>query len=1222
MNKLLLFTSLIAFTPALLFAQLRLLVAGNTADADPAFYNSLQESISAPDDPATVLFAGDYFPECSDAMLEYDKKLNNGAVAFPTLTPILQLIRENPETEFYLIPGDRDWDKSGKRGLVCVKALEDYLEDQELDNLHWPLDKGCPGPEFVELSPTVLLMMINTQWWNHPHDKPVPADADCDFADPEIALDEIISGIEENQDQNVIIAGHFPPKSQGRAGGKFPGRDHFLPPIIGSFRLSYRQNVGTPEELTNFRFAELADKLADYNSQFEGLLFVGAQDKSQQLLRYGRNYILNAGAAGAGRWVARHKPAIHTSRTAGFTELRYGADGSVKYTYIKAEDHQKERSQLLYHAPCGVINDTFPINPAFPPCGIDSLGMMEFPGTTTPTLRVAPGPQYEISGFGELFLGRHYRSLWTTEVEVPVINLSEFSGGLQPVREGGGRQTTSLKLRAANGESFVFRSVDKDPAGTFSYEIRNTLIGDAVRDQTSTGHPYGGLIVAPLLEELDILHATPTLYSLSPGPGLGDFNPTFGNMLGTLEIKPQGDKPKKGEPGTFGADDVLKSFELFRARYDDQEVLIDYQEFLKARLFDLLVGDWSKHEDNWKWAEYKEGNLVRIRPIPRDRDNVFSRMDGFFPWLASRRWAIPNLENFGYNEPDIHSLTYQARHMDRMLLSGLTREDYREQAQIIQKALTDEVLANAVQQAPAPAGAPAENEKYRYEQAIVLEKLKKRRDGLVQYAEDYYELQARTVDIVGTNDEESFQLEATPDGRLTVTIVDVKGNSKGKTLYQRTFLPAETKEVRLYGLGDDDQFTTTGEVGKTIKVRLVGGQGDDTFAPAATGDTPAKVFIYDEQRADTPTEVPSGLKYVKNWRDELYYYDRTGFKYNTLVPIVSAGFNSYNGVQFGAGITYTRRNFTRRDFSTRYKIFAEGSTLGNAALEASVEFGEVIGNSDVVLAARLGRPAFYNFFFGLGNDSVLDPEVDRNVFNLVSLQHFSVEGGLRRRFAGRSFVNLSTGYQNNKTTDREGTILDRPDRLYGDGDLVFGYVQPEVVLDLRDHPVFPSKGVMLEASHKQAYGRGEAANFGISKVAAEIHFSTRRFPISLSFRTGYATSSGTAPFYELPSLGRKNGLRGFQRHRFVGDGYFFYNTEFRSPVALIRSRIAPFAIGIRAFYDRGKILQRGEEQSDFHSAYGGGLYIIPLSRSFTVSVLAGFSEEESPILQFGLGTNF
>ena len=92
-----------------------------------------------------------------------------------------------------------------------------------------------------------------------------------------------------------------------------------------------------------------------------------------------------------------------------------------------------------------------------------------------------------------------------------------------------------------------------------------------------------------------------------------------------------------------------------------------------------------------------------------------------------------------------------------------------------------------------------------------------------------------------------------------------------------------------------------------------------------------------------------------------------------------------------------------------------------------MEFGEAIGRADLFLATRLGRPDLYNFFYGLGNNSVQDLTVDRNVYNLISLQHFSVEAGLRHRFAGRSYINLSTGYQNNRTTNREGTILDRPE---------------------------------------------------------------------------------------------------------------------------------------------------------------------------------------------------
>ncbi len=174
---------------------------------------------------------------------------------------------------------------------------------------------------------------------------------------------------------------------------------------------------------------------------------------------------------------------------------------------------------------------------------------------------------------------------------------------------------------------------------------------------------------------------------------------------------------------------------------------------------------------------------------------------------------------------------------------------------------------------------------------------------------------------------------------------------------------------------------------------------------------------------------------------------------------------------------------------------------------------------------------------------------------------------------------------------------------------------------MKDHPKLPSKGVMFEASQKWGRTDGGGA-FGVSKAAAEIHFSTRRFPISLSLRTGYANSQGTVPFYELPTLGRNYSLRGYERNRFVGDGYLHYNVEFRTPFALIRSRVVPFALGLRLFLDRGKILTHGESGAAFKTARGFGLYIIPVSRSFTLSATAGFSKEEKGILQVSAGTRF
>jgi hypothetical protein len=72
----------------------------------------------------------------------------------------------------------------------------------------------------------------------------------------------------------------------------------------------------------------------------------------------------------------------------------------------------------------------------------------------------APGAHYQASGLHRFLLGSEYRSVWTTPIRVPILDLDRFGGGLTIVSKGGGQQTKSLLLRAEDGREFFFGSVD------------------------------------------------------------------------------------------------------------------------------------------------------------------------------------------------------------------------------------------------------------------------------------------------------------------------------------------------------------------------------------------------------------------------------------------------------------------------------------------------------------------------------------------------------------------------------------------------------------------------------------------------------------------------------------------------------------------------------------------------------------------------------------------
>ena len=65
--------------------------------------------------------------------------------------------------------------------------------------------------------------------------------------------------------------------------------------------------------------------------------------------------------------------------------------------------------------------------------------------------RVVVGEQFRRGGLYRLLFGSNYRDLWTTPVELPVLDLATFAGGLTPTRRLGHGQTRALGFKGADG---------------------------------------------------------------------------------------------------------------------------------------------------------------------------------------------------------------------------------------------------------------------------------------------------------------------------------------------------------------------------------------------------------------------------------------------------------------------------------------------------------------------------------------------------------------------------------------------------------------------------------------------------------------------------------------------------------------------------------------------------------------------------------------------------
>ena len=865
---------------------------------------------------------------------------------------LITLIYGLPQGKIYFLPGDKDWANSGPNGLKTVRHLEEYIEKQLPGQNAFIPTNGCPGPEVVDVAPLVRLVAINTPWFTHPFDRPEAPDTDCKTLTKEEFREQLQDLIDETKNKNVLLLGHHPVVTNGVYGGHEPLSRHLSPPVFGTIYAAYRQNVGTPRDLANPRYQELKKELLNTLQSNPGVIYAAAHDYSLQVTPFQGNYHIVSGSFATSEHVGAKGQSLYSKNEEGYTTLEYFADGNVTtHIYTFGTDDQAPKvaySANLFSSACDtpensglIIEDRGPINPFLIACpGVPKITAVEAAATPfQTTTTVVPGPEYKPTGSKRFFIGDIYRSSWLQPVTVKTLDLNTEKGGLRLTGKGGGRQTTSLKLIAADSSEYVFRSVDKDVTKILPPELRNSIASDILRDVTATANPYSNLPISYLLDQTDILHARPRLFRLPNNQQLGPYREQYANLLGTLEDSPK--DPKSNLPGFGGSDEVTRSFGLFRKLYKDHDNRVDAPGLARARAFDMLVADFGKHEDNWKWAGYKQkdgGTLYR--PIPRDRDQSFTQWNGFLTYLANREWAVPSIEGFQANFEDMKSLNWPARHLDRFLLQGLSRAQWQETAKYLQGKITPAVIDEATAQLPAEIQDLSGKD--------INRKLKSRIKELPKAIDTYYLLLARRVDVVGSNKGEVFQVNRTPDGLVRVQMFDRAGdseNAKGAALFDRIFQPTETEEICLYGLGGKDVLTVTGDGGKrSVLVRVIGGDGKDHISDNSTDSgLRARTKIYD--LPDTEMQLGPESDNRTSTRPGVNEYNREQFEFDSYRPSVSLFYNANDGFGAGAGVTFLRQGFRKPGYKNMYKFDVQGSVNGLLQLTASTRHRYAIGKN-------------------------------------------------------------------------------------------------------------------------------------------------------------------------------------------------------------------------------------------------------------------------------------
>ena len=1267
---------------------------------EPSLNFMRQQLLRAGSQSAAVYLGDNIYNQGMPPEGKYDRK-----TAEARLNAQLDILKGYPG-EKYMIPGNHDWIQGFKGGLAQVIREQTYAEHylaQDSAAFAYTGDflvprNGCPGPYEIRLRDDLVLIALNSQWFltnqaNRPFGAACGADNEGDVY---AQLDEVLK---RNQNKHILIVAHHPLFSDGIHGGYFTLADHLFPlsivakyaylplPIIGSIYPLAREYGGISQDISYPAYQDYKRNLLALFAKYPNVIYANGHEHNLQYYDevQTQSHFITSGS-GCKTQHVKDGPggsALFSDKEKGLARLNYYDDGQVWVEYfIPSDADQGQTARLVFRrqvyaalgrgpapaparegsrgragrrpkpgagptpspqgSPSPAAADPAPTGTAQRPAGAPVVtSTQRRPDYRDSTVTVAVNPSYNQHGrFHNWLLGEHYRREWATPVQFPVLDIRTAEGGLIPYKTGGGKQTASLKVRNEDGYYYSLRGIDKDPAAVLPQQLRTGLAKAVLQDQVSAQHPYAAFVLPPLAAAAGILHTTPHYVYIPNDPALGQYQPKFANTPAALEEDAKGSQDQ--DAGLAYAKKLVSTDKMLAKLLEDNDNQVNQPAFARSRLFDMWIGDWDRHEDQWRWAERKTKDGDRIyTAVPEDRDIAFFKGDGVLPWLASRRFAVRNFQNFGYDYGDYKGLNQTGLSNDRLFLSGVSRAEWVRQATIMQAQLTDEVIEKAFRE-QWPAQIYAEHG------AEIVAKLKRRRDLLPDVAAKYSNLMSDIVEVRGSQKREKFTVTRLPDHKTRVVMQKIsKQGQLTKVLYDRTF-DRVTDEIRLYGISGQDVYELRGDERQGHKIRLIGGTGRDSIVDdSRVVGIRHRTQIYDadtgnviiNRRGEARLRLEPGADVSRY--DHPKRFDLKDYRLNYTGPAVFFGYNIDDGFLIGGGVTHRRYAFRREPFGSEQTLTANFAPTRQAYnLRYVGQFTSVFGGrTDLHVASQFYGPQLLYNFFGIGNNTQNIAAGSENAsvsaindLYRVRFDRFYVAPTLERNLLGFGKIGFGPQYERFRVEPSPiGSEIQKaigPDRnnpAYGvrASDFAPSHYLGALVyanIDALSSPKDPRIGIRWhnEAQYNWQLN-GEQLRYG--RLSSELSaYLTPNFPFRLTYagRLGVAHNIGDYRFYQANTLGGTTNLRGYRRTRFAGRNSLYGNFEARLHLFKFNAYLFPGEFGVLGLADAGRVYSDNDTRTGlaaFHTGFGGGAFVSILKEAI-INVTYTVGEEKLVFLGF------
>ncbi|MNS42480.1 hypothetical protein D3C72_748600 [compost metagenome] len=1028
------------------------------------------------------------------------------------------------------------------------------------------------------------MIAVDSEWfledWN---DHPTIND-NCEIKTREAFFEELEGLLNKNQEKTVVLAIHHPLLSNGTHGGQFSLEKQLFPleqkiplPIIGSFINLLRKTSGVnPQDIQNKQYTIYTKRIKTLLQKQKNVIVVSGHDHNLQYISKENIQQIISGAGSKSEAARAISP----------YDFSYGGNGYATLTMFKSGDakvsfygNENGKEKLLFERE---IIKAKEINWA-------SDIPNKFPAKVTTSIYSPKMTQK--NAFHRFLFGQHYRKYYSMPIEATTATVDTLKGGLKPIREGGGHQSVSLRMSDPQGREYIMRAMKKSAtvflqsvAFKDQYvvnEFEKTYAEDFLFDFYTTSHPYSSFAIGGMSDQIGLRHTNPILYYIPKQNGLGEFNASFGDQLYMVEERPADNhldgKNFEKPSNIIGTDDMMLNL------HKDEKYTVDEKEYIKARLFDILLGDWDRHSDQWRWAEYKEDGKVIYRPIPRDRDQAFVKYDGALLSLIMNMPPLRHMRTFKGDRINVKWLGREPYPMDLAFLKTAGEKEWVEQAKYIQENLTDADIDVAFKNMPKEVQDETVDE--------IKAKLKSRKKDLQKYAREYSDVLDKTVMIAGTDKKDKFVLNHNVKKGIEIQVFRIKKEGD-ELLYTKNVTDDKTKNLWIYGLDDNDVFEVKGNEKSSIKIRLIGGQNNDTY----NIENGRKVIVYDFKSKENTYNLDSKTQtqLTDDYDVNAYNYEKP--KYNVVSGLPNIGYNPDDGVKVGVNVNYTVNNFKQNPYTQKhifnaFYYFATGGLEFNYA----AHFPGLLGKWVIDVESLYTTPNFAMNYFGYGNESQYDDNLGMD-YNRVRIRKFNASGAIRHVGRYGSEFSIQPIFQRMTVEDTENRYINIPGivnpAVFDSQN--FGSLKVKYLFKNSDFAAKPTLGMafMIAATWTTNLDNTKKNFPTLESFLGFTHKIDHNGKLILAtYFKGKAIFNNNYEFYQGASLGGDTDLRGFRNERFLGSSYFSQSSDLRLSIGKIRKTIVPFTYGILGGFDYGRVWLDGEDSKKWHHDYGGGLWL-------------------------------